>query len=112
MANNNNNPFPSSYEEFIYKSRYARWLDDEKRREDWPETVARLVDYYSDQVDVLGCDLRQHSIGLELYEAIYNLEVMPSMRAMMTAGPALDRCHVPAYNCACWELWQVLVRHR
>ncbi len=95
----NNNPFPSSYEEFIYKSRYARWLDDEKRREDWPETVKRLVDYYDKQLvekfQLISVDW-QH----EIYEAIYNLEVMPSMRAMMTAGPALDRCHVPAYNCA------------
>lgn len=40
------NPFPSSYEEFIYKSRYARWLEDEGRRENWDETVLRLVDYY------------------------------------------------------------------
>ena len=87
-------PFPSSYEEFIYKSRYARWIEDENRRENWDETVERLVEYYGDQHEAVS------SVEGELYDAIYNLEVMPSMRALMTAGPALDRCHVPAYNCA------------
>lgn len=88
------NPFPSVYEEFIYKSRYARWLEEEGRRENWDETVSRLVDYYASQVGLEALDME------EIYNAIYNLEVMPSMRALMTAGPALDRCHVPAYNCA------------
>lgn len=92
-----NNPFPSSYEEFIYKSRYARWIEEEGRRENWDETVVRLVDYYKEQID-LPDDGDEWFV--DLYEAIYNLEVMPSMRALMTAGPALDRCHVPAYNCA------------
>ena len=93
-----NNPFPSSFEEFIYKSRYARWLEDEGRRENWDETVARLCNYYTDHV---GLDeMEDQDWYGELYDAIYNLEVMPSMRALMTAGPALDRCHVPAYNCA------------
>ena len=90
-----NNPFPSVYEEFIYKSRYARWLDDKKRREDWGETVTRLMDYLSHKTD--GMDGGDY---YEIHDAIYNLEVMPSMRALMTAGPALDRCHVSAYNCA------------
>ena len=89
------NPFPSHYSEVIFKSRYARWLDHEKRRENWGETVTRLIDYYSHQIG--GMDGGDY---YELHDAIYNLEVMPSMRAMMTAGPALDRCHVPAYNCA------------
>lgn len=87
-------PFPSVYEEFIYKSRYARWLETEKRRENWEETVERLVSYYENKagLDKFALD--------EIATAIYNLEVMPSMRALMTAGPTLDRCHVPAYNCA------------
>jgi ribonucleoside-diphosphate reductase alpha chain len=92
-----NNPFPSSYETFVYKSRYARWLEDEKRRENWDETVERLVSYYQNKV---GSDVLTPEIRDELYNAIYNLEVMPSMRALMTAGPALDRCNVAAYNCA------------
>lgn len=89
------NPFPSVFEEFIYKSRYARWLENDKRRENWGETVTRLMDYYSHEIG--GMDGGEY---YELHDAIYNLEVMPSMRAMMTAGPTLDRCHVPAYNCA------------
>lgn len=86
-------PFPSVYEEFIYKSRYARWLEKENRRENWDETVNRLVDYYC---EAIGDDSPRDL----LFSSIYNLEVMPSMRALMTAGPTLDRCHVPAYNCA------------
>ena len=93
----NPSPFPSSYEEFIFKSRYAKWLEKEQRREDWHETVTRLMDYYS--IEVL-LPAKQSSVYQELWDAIYNLEVMPSMRALMTAGPALYRCHVPAYNCA------------
>lgn len=96
-----NSPFPSVYEEFIFKSRYARWLPDENRRENWDETVDRLVDYYYEAVnDDDKPPVGQMSDWDELRNAIYNLEVMPSMRALMTAGPALDRCHVPAYNCA------------
>ena len=90
----NNDPFPSDYEQFIYTSRYSRWIESEKRRENWTETVQRLVRYYGDAVELTGEEMA------ELHEAIYNLEVMPSMRALMTAGPALDRCHVAAYNCA------------
>jgi ribonucleoside-triphosphate reductase (thioredoxin) len=91
----NSSPFESPYQEVIFKSRYARWLDKENRREEWTETVQRLVSYYSQQVD--GLD---EGVEAELFDAIYSLEVMPSMRSLMTAGPALDRCHVPAYNCA------------
>lgn len=89
-------PFPSVYEEFIYKSRYARWLESENRRENWDETVKRLVDYYCKSIG-WNISVSEH---MEIYDAIYNLEVMPSMRALMTAGDTLDRCHVPAYNCA------------
>ena len=96
MTDNMNNPFPTIYEEFIYKSRYAKWIEEEARREEWPETVNRLVDYYGKQTKWAG------TVGDwdDVRSAIYNLEVMPSMRALMTAGAALDRCHVPAYNCA------------
>lgn len=95
MKLNTNSPFSSAYEEFIYKSRYSRWLEEENRREDWGETVTRLMDYYSHQIG--GMDGEDY---YELHDAIYNLDVMPSMRALMTAGPALDRCNVAAYNCA------------
>lgn len=96
MKTNKGNPFPSVYEEFIHRSRYARWLEDEGRRENWDETVQRLINYYGKAVDWAG----KKSDWEELFNSIYNLQVMPSMRAMMTAGPALDRCHVGAYNCA------------
>lgn len=93
------NPFPSVYEEFIYKSRYARWIETEKRRENWDETVSRLVDYYTIASKLPDTVETTATMG-QLHSAIYHLEVMPSMRAMMTAGVALDRCHVSAYNCA------------
>lgn len=87
-------PFPSPYEKFIYVSRYSKWLDKESRRETWAETVARLIDFYNRY-----CPLKDKD-AIDLYTSIYNLEVMPSMRALMSAGPALERCHVAAYNCA------------
>jgi ribonucleoside-triphosphate reductase len=95
----NYNPFETPYQEVIYKSRYARWLEAENRRENWDETVHRLVRYYSAQVKD-KVDLYDEQVEELLYDAIYNLEVMPSMRSLMTAGTTLDRCHVPAYNCA------------
>lgn len=89
------NPFPSYYEEFIYISRYSRWIEEEKRRETWHETVSRLVEYYH-----VNDGKFTASEYKEVFDSIYNLEVMPSMRALMSAGPALDRCHVPSYNCS------------
>lgn len=87
-------PFENYYQEFIAKSRYARWIQSENRRENWDETVQRLVGYYDAKVDL------SPATRDELYGAIYNLEVMPSMRSLMTAGPALERCNVAGYNCA------------
>lgn len=100
MTTNLRNPFPNLFQEFIYKSRYARWRDEDKRRESWDETVTRLVSYYHNKVDPSGDVVDVLNTMQEIFEAIYELQVMPSMRAMMTAGPALDRCHVAAYNCA------------
>lgn len=80
----------SPYQTYIYKSRYSRWLEDEKRREDWPETVQRYVDYFSQKYANFPAN--------KIYKAIRNLEVMPSMRALMTAGPALDRDPMAGYN--------------
>jgi ribonucleoside-triphosphate reductase len=84
-----------SYQQFIHKSRYARYLPNENRREHWIETVTRYVDYMLKQVNVTDEQLRQH-----LIDAIYELKVMPSMRALMTAGKALDRDHTAGYNCS------------
>ena len=84
---------PTDYQNFIAVSRYARWLDDENRRETWDETVQRYVDYMAEKV--------KGSLPKgEIYDAIYNLEVMPSMRALMTAGPALERDNTAGYNCS------------
>ena len=93
-------PFNSVFSSFIHKSRYARWREEDSRRESWDETVSRLVGYYHNQVDPSEDDIDISNTMQEIWEGIYKLEVMPSMRAMMTAGPALDRCHVAAYNCA------------
>lgn len=90
----NVNPFPSLYEEFIFRSRYARWREEDGRRETWYETVSRLISYYSKRVQL--DTLTQE----ELFKAIYLLEVLPSMRSLMTAGPALDKNDVCSYNCA------------
>jgi ribonucleoside-triphosphate reductase len=94
------NPFPSFYEEFIFKSRYARWLEDEKRRENWDETVTRYLSFICSSVlDKHGYDIPRELYN-ELWSSIHNLEVMPSMRAMMTAGPALARDNTAGYNCS------------
>jgi ribonucleoside-triphosphate reductase len=93
------NPFNSYYSEFIYTSRYSRWLEEEKRRETWSETINRYLDFMHKHIsrtsDVWSDDLRS-----TLFNAIFNLEVLPSMRAMMTAGPALERDNTCGYNCS------------
>jgi ribonucleoside-triphosphate reductase (thioredoxin) len=91
-----NNYLPTDYQSFIHTSRYARWLEDEGRRETWPETVKR----YMDNVVRRCLDIDTIGIASELEEAILSLDVMPSMRAMMTAGPALDRDNTSGYNCS------------
>lgn len=94
----NSNPFKDYYQEFIFKSRYARWVEQENRRENWDETVERYLSFLwktTNPNDVGGAALYN-----ELYYAIYNLEVMPSMRALMTAGSALERDNTCGYNCS------------
>jgi ribonucleoside-diphosphate reductase alpha chain len=83
----------NDYQKFIAISRYARWLPNEKRRETWEETVNRYVDFMS--VKVKG-----HLPISQLKDAITKLEVMPSMRALMTAGLALERDNTAGYNCS------------
>ena len=94
------NTLPTDYQNFIALSRYARWKEDEQRRETWGETVARYFDYMADHLlNNNGYKLPDTLRG-ELEEAVLNQSIMPSMRALMTAGPALDRCHVGGYNCS------------
>ena len=89
-----NNSLPTDYQSFIATSRYARWLEEEGRRETWTETVSRYVDYIAERTG-LDTDTTE-----EIWDAIHNLDVMPSMRALMTAGPALDRDNTAGYNCS------------
>jgi ribonucleoside-diphosphate reductase alpha chain len=88
------------YENFIALSRYARWMPEENRRETWGETVDRYFDF------MLAHLLKEHSYVPdkktleEVKDAVFNRNVMPSMRSVMTAGAALDRDHVAGYNCS------------
>ena len=94
------NALPTPYQEFIHKSRYARWIDEESRREDWHETAERYVDYMVNQVQGKNGYRVTDELRHELEQAIIGLEVMPSMRAMMTAGAALARDNICGYNCS------------
>ena len=89
-----NNYLPTDYQAFIHTSRYARWLEDENRRETWPETVRRYMD------NVVKPKLKTKTEFKKIEEQILNLSVMPSMRALMTAGAALDRDNTAGYNCS------------
>ena len=88
-----NNYLPTDYQAFIHTSRYARWIEEEGRRETWAETVDRYM------TNVVG-DKVKPKIRNEIEEAILNLDVMPSMRSLMTAGEALDRDNTAGYNCS------------
>jgi len=82
------------YSSYIHKSRYARYLPNEQRRETWAETVTRYVEYFK------GRGQLDDATAVEVYDAIYNCEVMPSMRTLMTAGKALDRDNMAGFNCS------------
>lgn len=88
------------YQEYIGKSRYSRYLDDKGRREHWPETVNRYFDFMTKHLkDKHNYDIPA-DLKSELTSAVTNLEVMPSMRSIMTAGDALERQNVAGYNCS------------
>jgi ribonucleoside-diphosphate reductase alpha chain len=89
------NYLPTEYQAFIHMSRYSRWLETENRRENWGETVDRLVSFFRKNVE--GVDEKSWE---DIEEAILSLEVMPSMRALMTAGKALERENIAGYNCS------------
>ena len=94
------NSLPTPYQEFIHKSRYARWKEDQQRRENWGETVARYFDYMQEHLKNNHAYTLPSTLRNELENAVLGLEVMPSMRAMMTSGDALDRDNVCGYNCS------------
>lgn len=84
---------PTPLQEYVHKSRYARWIDSKERRETWEETVERYVSYFQSKFP-------EHYPVKDIQAAITNLSVMPSMRALMTAGPALERDPMAGFNCA------------
>jgi len=88
------NLLPTDYQTFIATSRYARWLDKEGRRENWGETVSRYMD------NIVRPVAGNNTYINDIEEAILNLEVMPSMRSLMTAGPAAARDNTCMYNCS------------
>ena len=89
------NQLPTDYQAFIHKSRYAKYFDG-KGRESWSETVGRYMDNVLRKA-LGGVD---NSYIKDIEQAIVGQEVTPSMRAMMTAGPALDRDNTAGYNCS------------
>lgn len=89
------NNIEEMYSDYIHKSRYAKYMEDLARRETWEETVSRYIKYMGDRVHGIPAKTLK-----EVGDAIRNKEIMPSMRALMTAGPALDRDNVAGYNCA------------
>ena len=92
--------YMNDYQRFIALSRYARWIEEDNRRETWEETVSRLINYFkyhTEQVLEVSID---DSMWKQIKGGIVSLNIMPSMRAMMTAGHALDREHIAGYNCS------------
>ena len=91
---------PNDYQNFIALSRYARWLPEKNRRETWKETVKRYFDFMEEHL----AENNNHELDPKtrkiLEAAVFNLDVMPSMRALMTAGKALKLNHIAGYNCA------------
>lgn len=88
------------YQQYIHKSKYARFLPEKKRREHWPETVERYLAFMKKHLtENVGYELSDGLYG-ELKNAIINMEIMPSMRAMMSAGKALERDSTCSYNCS------------
>ena len=89
------NYLPTDYQSFIHTSRYARWLEEEGRRESWGETVQRYIENVVSKLPEVDTETVH-----EISQSIFGLEVMPSMRAMMTAGPAATRDNTCMYNCS------------
>jgi len=83
-----------AYQQYIHKSRYARYLPEEQRRETWEETIDRYLNFWIEK----GRLTLEEANGI--FSDIHSLDVMPSMRALMTAGEALDRDNVAGFNCS------------
>ena len=95
-----NNYLPTEYQSFIHLSRYSRWLPDEGRRETWIETVSRLSNFMQIHLKKnLSVEVDSET-WRKIEDYIIGLSVMPSMRALMTAGTALERENIAGYNCS------------
>ena len=91
---------PTEYQSFIHLSRYARWDYEKTRRETWEETVDRYFDFFKDHLkETCNYEVEEKELK-ELRKAVVNLDIMPSMRCLMTAGEALKRENVAGYNCS------------
>jgi len=91
---------PTEYQQFIHLSRYARWDYDLKRRETWDETIERYFDFFTQHLEKNHEFILENGERSELENAVKDLKVMPSMRCLMTAGPALEKENIAGYNCA------------
>ena len=91
---------PTEYQNYIAISRYARWIEKENRRETWSETVERYVSYMERRYEKLTNKKLDKKERDRWVDAITTLKVMPSMRALMTAGAALDKDNVAGFNCS------------
>jgi len=91
---------PTSYQHFIFISRYSRWLEKEGRRETWEETVERYFKFFDEHLSENQKFQLDPALRQELKDAVLNLEIMPSMRSLMTAGEALRRDNTAGYNCS------------
>jgi ribonucleoside-triphosphate reductase len=96
----NSNHLPTEYQQFIHLSRYSRYIWDENRRETYPETVARYFDFFVEDLKEKHDYTITKEEREELENAVLNQEVMPSMRCLMSAGPALKKENVAGYNCS------------
>jgi len=91
---------PTIYQEYIHLSRYARWDYDLGRRETWDETVGRYFNFFTEWLEEKNDYKLENGERVELENAVKELKVMPSMRCLMTAGPALKKENVAGYNCS------------
>ena len=91
---------PTIYQEYIHLSRYARWDYDLKRRETWDETVGRYFNFFTEWLEEKNGYKLENGERVGLENAVKELNVMPSMRCLMTAGPALKKENVAGYNCS------------
>ena len=89
----------SNYENFIAVSRYARWREADMRRETWTECVDRYISFFKEHLEQYGVQ-KNDEIFTTVRTAILNRDVMPSMRALMSAGEPLRRNHMASYNCS------------